>query len=79
MSFNIRTSAMDHQDGDNCWDNRKETVGNIILNQRPAVAGLQVRVCECLMLQSPCVLACLRPSAAADFNTGQGVRLCSCS
>lgn len=43
MSFNIRTSAMDHADGDNCWDNRKETVANIILNQRPAVAGLQVR------------------------------------
>jgi hypothetical protein len=43
MSFNIRTSAMDAQDGENCWDNRKETVANIILNQRPAVAGLQVR------------------------------------
>lgn len=42
MSFNVRTSAMDEKDGDNCWDNRKETVAGIIANHRPALCGMQV-------------------------------------
>lgn len=44
MSFNVRTSAMDSKDGDNCWDNRKAVVAGIVLNQRPAVCGMQVRL-----------------------------------
>lgn len=44
MSFNVRTSAMDAQDGDNCWDNRKAVVASIVANQRPAVCGMQVRL-----------------------------------
>jgi len=45
MSFNVRTSAMDGKDGDNCWDNRKAVVADIVLNHRPAVCGMQVRSC----------------------------------
>jgi hypothetical protein len=42
MSFNVRTSGGDPHDGDNCWDNRKEVVGQIMQKYQPAVAGLQV-------------------------------------
>jgi hypothetical protein len=42
MSFNIRTSAMDDKDGENCWDNRKATVASIVANHKPAVCGMQV-------------------------------------
>lgn len=45
MSFNIRTSAMDSKDGENAWDNRKETVAEIVKKYRPAVVGMQVCVC----------------------------------
>jgi hypothetical protein len=45
MSFNVRTSGGDPHDGDNCWDNRKKVVGQIMQKYKPAVAGLQVRAC----------------------------------
>jgi hypothetical protein len=33
---------MDDKDGENRWDNRKDTVAGIVANHRPAVCGMQV-------------------------------------
>lgn len=39
MSFNIRYGTA--QDGENCWENRREMVFDVIRRQRPDVIGLQ--------------------------------------
>lgn len=43
MSFNVRTSGGDPNDGDNCWDNRKAVVAQILQKYQPVVFGLQVK------------------------------------
>lgn len=41
MSYNVRWA--NPNDGDDVWDNRKETVAAIINAQQPHILGLQVR------------------------------------
>lgn len=72
MSFNVRTSAMDSKDGDNCWDNRKAVVASIVANQRPAVCGMQV-----LMIIIVIFHGCSSCTAVlTGARVGQGVEPC---
>ena len=41
MSFNIRYNSVWENDGDNKWDNRKEAVVAMLMEERPAAIGLQ--------------------------------------
>jgi len=41
MSFNIRNSSAWAEDGENCWNNRREAVAAMILKETPDAVGMQ--------------------------------------
>lgn len=41
MSFNIRYNPFYQTDGENCWNNRRDAVVNMILQEKPDAIGLQ--------------------------------------
>ena len=59
MTFNIRTGTA--ADGDDCWDNRKEQLGDTIIANAPDLLGLQ----EVVPFQSEWIAEYLAKKAAA--------------
>lgn len=41
ISYNIRNSSATREDGDNCWDNRKEATINLFNIEKPDMIGMQ--------------------------------------
>ncbi len=68
MTFNIRTGTA--ADGEDCWDNRKEQLGDTIVANAPDLLGLQ----EVVPFQSEWIAEYLaKKAAAADTETSADI------
>ena len=72
VSFNIRLSLRADQDGENCWNNRRDAAVRMVQQERPAAMGLQEALPVQLHYLDSCLPQYRRVGVGRDDGREQG-------